>query len=110
MIVKTFTYYITERHGYVETTRAYLRKLKISKKTLYLYVKSKEDLIEKLFYYDEMIILAFLNPNAVQGTNQFRCRLPPFSMPMASNAAPKLLPSMNHWHLQQMTRIRPAQG
>jgi len=31
MIVKTFTYYITERHGYVETTRAYLRKLKISK-------------------------------------------------------------------------------
>lgn len=30
------------------------RKLKISKKTLYQYVKSKEDLIEKLFYYDEM--------------------------------------------------------
>ena len=29
------------------------RKLKISKKTLYQYVKSKEDLIEKLFYYDE---------------------------------------------------------
>ena len=31
MEAKTFTYYITERHGYVETTRAYLRKLKISK-------------------------------------------------------------------------------
>jgi hypothetical protein len=31
MEVKTFTYYMTERHGYVETTRAYLRKLKISK-------------------------------------------------------------------------------
>lgn len=31
MITKTFTYYITERHGYVETTLAYLRKLKISK-------------------------------------------------------------------------------
>jgi AcrR family transcriptional regulator len=30
------------------------RNLGISKKTLYLYVKSKEDLIEKLFYYDEM--------------------------------------------------------
>lgn len=30
------------------------RELKISKKTLYQYVKSKEDLIEKLFYYDEM--------------------------------------------------------
>ena len=30
------------------------RKLKISKKTLYQYFKSKEDLIEKLFYYDEM--------------------------------------------------------
>lgn len=30
------------------------RSLGISKKTLYLYVKSKEDLIEKLFYYDEM--------------------------------------------------------
>ena len=28
--------------------------LGISKKTLYLYVKSKEDLIEKLFYYDQM--------------------------------------------------------
>jgi len=28
---KTFTYYITERHGYVETTLSYLRKLKISK-------------------------------------------------------------------------------
>lgn len=31
------------------------RNLGISKKTLYQYVKSKEDLIEKLFYYDEMI-------------------------------------------------------
>jgi len=30
------------------------RSLGISKKTLYLYVKSKEDLIDKLFYYDEM--------------------------------------------------------
>ncbi len=30
------------------------RKLKISKKTLYQYFKSKEDLIEKLFYYDEI--------------------------------------------------------
>ena len=30
------------------------QNLKISKKTLYQYVKSKEDLIEKLFYYDEM--------------------------------------------------------
>lgn len=30
------------------------RSLGISKKTLYLYVKSKEDLIEKLFYYDEV--------------------------------------------------------
>ncbi len=30
------------------------RKLKISKKTLYQYAKSKEDLIEKLFYYDDM--------------------------------------------------------
>lgn len=30
------------------------RSLGISKKTLYLYVKSKEDLIEKLFSYDEM--------------------------------------------------------
>lgn len=29
-------------------------KLKISKKTLYQYFKSKEDLIEKLFYYDEI--------------------------------------------------------
>ena len=28
---KTFTYFITERHGYVETTLPYLRKLKISK-------------------------------------------------------------------------------
>jgi hypothetical protein len=31
MEAKTFNYYMTERHGYVETTRAYLRKLKISK-------------------------------------------------------------------------------
>lgn len=31
------------------------RNLGISKKTLYQYVKSKEDLIEKLFYYDEMM-------------------------------------------------------
>ena len=31
MEANTFTYYVTERHGYVETTRAYLRKLKISK-------------------------------------------------------------------------------
>lgn len=30
------------------------RNLKISKKTLYQYAKSKEDLIEKLFYYDDM--------------------------------------------------------
>lgn len=30
------------------------RKLKISKKTLYQYAKSKEDLIEKLFYYEDM--------------------------------------------------------
>ena len=30
------------------------RSLGISKKTLYLYVKSKEDLIEKLFYFDDM--------------------------------------------------------
>jgi AcrR family transcriptional regulator len=30
------------------------RSLGISKKTLYQYVKSKEDLIEKLFYYDQM--------------------------------------------------------
>ncbi len=30
------------------------RLLKISKKTLYQYAKSKEDLIEKLFYYDEL--------------------------------------------------------
>lgn len=30
------------------------RKLKISKKTLYRYAKSKEDLIEKLFYYDDL--------------------------------------------------------
>jgi len=30
------------------------RNLGISKKTLYQYFKSKEDLIEKLFYYDEM--------------------------------------------------------
>jgi len=29
------------------------RKLKISKKTLYQYAKSKEDLIEKLFYYED---------------------------------------------------------
>lgn len=28
---KTFTYFVTERHGYVETTLPYLRKLKISK-------------------------------------------------------------------------------
>jgi len=30
------------------------RQLKISKKTLYQYAKSKEDLIEKLLYYDDM--------------------------------------------------------
>lgn len=30
------------------------RSLGMSKKTLYQYVKSKEDLIEKLFYYDEL--------------------------------------------------------
>lgn len=30
------------------------RSLGMSKKTLYQYVKSKEDLIEQLFYYDEM--------------------------------------------------------
>ncbi len=30
------------------------RNLRISKKTLYQYVKSKEDLIEKLFYYDQV--------------------------------------------------------
>jgi AcrR family transcriptional regulator len=30
------------------------RSLGISKKTLYQYVKSKEDLIERLFYYDDM--------------------------------------------------------
>ncbi len=30
------------------------RQLKISKKTLYQYSKSKEDLIEKLFYYDDL--------------------------------------------------------
>ena len=30
------------------------RSLGISKKTLYQYVKSKEDLIEKLFYFDEL--------------------------------------------------------
>lgn len=30
------------------------RNLKISKKTLYLYFKSKEDLVEKLFEYDEI--------------------------------------------------------
>jgi AcrR family transcriptional regulator len=31
------------------------RLLKISKKTLYQFAKSKEDLIEKLFYYDDLI-------------------------------------------------------
>ena len=30
------------------------RSLGISKKTLYQYVKSKEDLIEKLFLYDDL--------------------------------------------------------
>lgn len=30
------------------------RQLKISKKTLYQYAKSKEDLIEKIFYYEDM--------------------------------------------------------
>jgi len=30
------------------------RQLKISKKTLYQFAKSKEDLIEKLFYYDDL--------------------------------------------------------
>ena len=30
------------------------RQLKISKKTLYHYAKSKEDLIEKLFYYEDL--------------------------------------------------------
>jgi len=41
------------------------RSLGISKKTLYLYVKSKEDLIEKLFYFDDYKLeIQFLNINA----------------------------------------------
>lgn len=48
------------------------RSLGISKKTLYLYVKSKEDLIEKLFYFDEvkwvkkMSKIRFENLNAIE--------------------------------------------
>ncbi len=48
------------------------RSLGISKKTLYQYVKNKEDLIEKLFYYDELkwnIEFAKVNPkelNAIE--------------------------------------------
>lgn len=48
------------------------RSLGISKKTLYLYVKSKEDLIEKLFYFDdvkwnnEMSKIKFEDLNAIE--------------------------------------------
>ncbi len=49
------------------------RNLKISKKTLYQYVKSKEDLIEKLFQYDDIKLnkkfakIKFEELNAIEG-------------------------------------------
>jgi len=52
------------------------RSLGISKKTLYQYVKSKEDLIEKLFYFDdmkwnkEMSKIKFDELNAIEGLIQ----------------------------------------
>ena len=52
------------------------RSLGISKKTLYLYVKSKEDLIETLFYFDdvkwikEMSKIKFEELNAIEGLIQ----------------------------------------
>ncbi len=52
------------------------RSLGISKKTLYQYVKSKEDLIEKLFYFDdmkwdkEMSKIKFEELNAIEGLIQ----------------------------------------
>ena len=45
------------------------RSLGISKKTLYQYVKSKEDLIEKLFYYDEMKWTTKLSELKLEGLN-----------------------------------------
>ena len=45
------------------------RKLGISKKTLYRYVKSKEDLITKLFEYEENKGIAYANENGSLNVN-----------------------------------------
>jgi hypothetical protein len=63
MEAKTFTYHITERHGYVETTRAYLRKLKISK----LISPYSKESGNKVFLEEDSDLRLFVKRHTVAG-------------------------------------------
>jgi len=58
-----FTYYITERHGYVQTTLAYLRRLKISK----LISPYSRSLGKKVFIEEDGDLRLFCNRHRVKG-------------------------------------------
>lgn len=58
-----FTYYITERHGYVQTTVAYLRKLKISK----LISPYSRQLGTKVFLEEDGDLRLFAKRHSVKG-------------------------------------------
>ena len=58
-----FTYYITERHGYVQTTIAYLRKLKISK----LISPYSRQLGTKVFIEEDGDLRLFAKRHTVKG-------------------------------------------
>ncbi len=62
---KTFTYFITERHGYVETTLPYLRKLKISK----LISKFSRRDRNKVYIEEDGDLRLFLRRHRVDGIN-----------------------------------------
>ena len=58
-----FKYYITERHGYVQTTVAYLRKLKISK----LISQYSKQLDNKVFLEEDCDLRLFSKRHAAKG-------------------------------------------
>ena len=62
---KKFTYFITERHGYVETTLPYLRKLKISK----LISKFSRRDRNKVYIEEDGDLRLFLKRHRVDGIN-----------------------------------------
>ena len=63
MTEKTFVYYVTERHGYVETTLSYLRRLKISK----LISKFSKHMRGKVYIEEDGDLRLFCKRHTVKG-------------------------------------------